>query len=166
MLPFRMLTVCLLYCCIKAGVRASKQALFPAASRAKRGAATVENHTFHHSLDDVNLLYEILLAVTHFEASGEFSVNDAELASLRKTRNLKTICEEIIPRNLTDVVTLISNLESHPGDLHPDDFERTVLTLFFTAQQMVNSNKNEREMWAESFVSLYKAIKQDLAGTK
>ncbi|CAJ1057162.1 protein FAM180A-like [Xyrichtys novacula] len=164
MLPCRMLVVGLLYCCIKAGVKTTKQALFPAASRLKRGAAAVDNLTFHNSLNDVNLLFEILLAGTHFETSGEFLVHDAELASLRKTRNLEVICEEIIPRNLTDIITLISNLSNHAGHLHPEDFERTLLTLVFTAQQMVNGNKQQREMWAESFVSLYKAIKQDLTG--
>lgn len=47
-----------------------------------------------------------------FEAGGEFSVKDVELASLRKTRNLV---------------------------LHQDDFERTLLTMVYTAHQIVNS---------------------------
>ncbi|XP_034540923.1 protein FAM180A-like [Notolabrus celidotus] len=164
MLPCRVLIVCLFYCCIRVGVRTSKQALFPAASRAKRGAEAGGKLTFQNSLEDVNLLYEILLAGTRFETSGEFSVHDAELASMRKTKNLEVICEEIIPRTLIDIVTLISNLSSHTGDLHPDDFEHILLTLVFTAQQMASSNEQQREMWAESFVSLYKAIKQDLTG--
>ncbi|KAM7002974.1 protein FAM180A-like [Tautogolabrus adspersus] len=164
LLSWRMLVVGVFYCCIKAAVKTSKQALFPAASRVKRGAAAVENPTFHNSLDDVNLLFEILLSGSHFETSGEFSVQDAELASLRKTRNLEVIFEEIIPRKLTDIFELISNLSNQTGRLHPDDFERTLLTLVFTAQQMVDSTGQQRDVWTESFVSLYKAIKQDLTG--
>uniref|UniRef100_UPI0037E8E9EE protein FAM180A-like n=1 Tax=Semicossyphus pulcher TaxID=241346 RepID=UPI0037E8E9EE len=164
LLSWRMLVVALFYCCIKAGVKTSKQALFPAASGAKRGTATVANPTFHNSLDDVNLLFEILLAGAHFEDSGEFSVHDAELASLRKTKNLEVICKEIIPRKLTDIFELISNLSSHTGHLHQNDFERTLLTLVYTAQQMANSTEHQRDVWAESFVSFYKAIKQDLTG--
>ncbi|XP_060892679.1 protein FAM180A-like [Labrus mixtus] len=162
LLSWRMLVVGVFYCCIKAAVKTSKQALFPAASRVKR--ASMENPTFHNSLDDVNLLFEILMAGTNFKTSGEFSVQDAELASLRKTRNLEVVCEEIIPRKLTDIFELISNLSNQTGRLHPDDFERTLLTLVFTAQQMVDSTGQQRDVWAESFVSLYKAIKQDLTG--
>lgn len=35
------------------------QVLFPAASRIKRGAATVMNPMFHNSFDDVHLLFEV-----------------------------------------------------------------------------------------------------------
>ncbi len=93
-------------------------------------------------------------------------MQDAELASLRKTRNLEVICEEIIPRKLTDIFRLISDLTNHISHLHQDDFERTLLTLVYTAQQMVNSTtEHQRDVWAESFVSLYRVIKQDLTGT-
>ncbi|TKS73159.1 Protein FAM180A [Collichthys lucidus] len=162
MLPWRMAIVGLFYCCIKTGVtQRQNKALFPAASRIKR----VVNPTSHNSFDDARLLFEILLA-GHFEDSGEFLVQDAELASLRKTRNLRVICEEIIPRKLTDIFGLISDINNHNGHLHQDDFERTLLTLVYTAQQMVNATaEKQQEVWEESFVSLYKAIKQDLIGT-
>ncbi|XP_029290450.1 protein FAM180A-like [Cottoperca gobio] len=167
MLPWRMIIVGLFYCCIRTGVtRCRTKALFPGASRIKRGVTNVVNPTFHNSFDDVHLLFEILLAVTHFETSGEFSVQDAELASLRKTRNMEVICVEVIPRKLTDVFRLISGLSNQIGHLHQDNFERTLLTLAYTAQGMVNSTtEHQRNMWAKSFVSLYKAIKQDLTGT-
>ncbi|XP_037624553.1 protein FAM180A-like [Sebastes umbrosus] len=166
MLPWRMATIGLFFCCIITGVtRCQTTALFPAASRYIRGAASMENPTFHNSFDDVHLLFEILLAGINFEASGEFSVQDAELASLRKTRSLEIICEEIIPRKLTEVFRLISGLSNHIGHLHQDDFERTLLTLVYTTQGMVNSTTEyQRDVWAESFVGLYKVIKQDLTG--
>ncbi|GAA6215899.1 protein FAM180A-like [Lates japonicus] len=165
MLPWRTLIVGLFYCYINTGVtQCQTEALFPASSR--RGVATAANATFHNSFDDVHLLFEILLTGIHFEASGEFSLKDAELASLRKTQNLKVICEEIIPRELTDIFRLIYGLSSHTSPLHQDDFERTLLTMAYVAQQMVNSTTvHQRDVWAESFVSLYKAIKQDLTGT-
>lgn len=93
-------------------------------------------------------------------------MQDAELASLRKTRTMEVICEEIIPRKLTDVFRLISGLSNHIGHLHQDDFERTLLTLVYTAQGMANSStEHQQGLWADSFVSLYKAIKQDLTVT-
>ncbi|KAF3689078.1 Protein FAM180A Precursor [Channa argus] len=155
------------YCCMKTGVMQNQtKALFPAASRIKTDVTPGVNPTFHRSLSDVHLLFEILLAGIDFEASGDFSVKDAELASLRKTKNLELIFEEIIPRTLTDTFMLISDLSTHMGHLHQDDFERTLLTLVYTAHQMVSSTtEHQRDAWAESFVSLYKAINQDLTGT-
>ncbi|XP_071361247.1 protein FAM180A-like [Trachinotus anak] len=166
MLPWRMVVVGLFYCYMKTGVTNCRtKALFPAASRIKRDVANVAKPSFHNSFDDVHLLFEILLTGVHFDANGQFSVKDAELASLRKTRNLELICEEIIPRNLSDILRLISDLSNHTGHLHQDDFERTLMTLVYISQQMVSATtEHQREVWAESFVSLYKAIKQDLTG--
>lgn len=93
-------------------------------------------------------------------------MQDAELASLRKAKNLKVICEEFIPRKLADILRLIYHLSNQISPLHQDDFERTLLTLVYTTQQMVNStSEHQRDVWQESFVNLYKAIKQDLTGT-
>lgn len=93
-------------------------------------------------------------------------MQDAELASLRKAKNLRVICEEIIPRKLTDILRLTSNLSNHTGPLQQDDFECTLLTLVYTTQQVVGStSEHQRHLWQESFVDLYKAIKQDLTGT-
>lgn len=99
----------------------------------------------------------------HFEASGEVSVEDGELASLRQTKKLEVLCEEIIPRDLPDILRLVSHISETHGHLHQDDFERTLLTLVYTTQRMANSTSgHQREAWAQSFVHLYKAIKQDL----
>ncbi|KAG7214920.1 hypothetical protein INR49_005195 [Caranx melampygus] len=181
MLPWRMVVVGLFYCCIRTGVAQCQskagaaeqsvslylQALFPAASRVKRGVPNAGNLSFHNSFDDVHLLFEILLTGVHFDTNGEFYIKDAELASLRKTQNLEVICEEVIPRKLTDIFTLISGLSNCIGHLQQDDFERTLLTLVYIAHQMVSATTgHQRDVWAESFVSIYKAVKQDLIGTK
>ena len=100
------------------------------------------------------------------EDAGSFSVSDAELASLRQTRKLEAICEDVLPRKLTAVRRLTADLSHHAGPLHQGDFERTLLTMVYTAQRVANSTAgHQRDMWADSFVSLYKAIKQDLTGT-
>lgn len=106
-----------------------------------------------------------MLSGAHFQDSGVFFVEDAELASLRRARDLKFICEKIIPWKLAEILRLIYNLSNQMGPLHQDDFERTLLTLVYTAQQVINStSEHQRDMWKESFLSLYKAIKKDLSG--
>ncbi|XP_041854012.1 protein FAM180A-like [Melanotaenia boesemani] len=167
MFSWRMVLVGLFYCCIKTGVtRCRAEELFPAASRVKRGLTAEVNPTFYNSFSDAQLLFEILVSGVRFEPNGAFSVEDAELSSLQKTRNLDVICEEIIPKKLTDILRLTANLSDLNGQLQQDDFERTLLTLVYTTQQMVNSTTElQREEWAQSFVSLYKAIKKDLTLT-
>ncbi|CAN9498740.1 unnamed protein product [Ophioblennius macclurei] len=166
MLPRKMVIVGLFCCWIRTGAtRCRSKALFPVASRTKRAAvaAPAMNPTFHSSFDDVHLLFEILMSGIHFDGGGAFSVQDAELASLRKTRNLDAICEEIIPKKITDIFRLLSNLSSYTCRLHQEDFERTLMTLVYAAQRAVGSGaEHQKDVWAESFVKLYKAIKKDL----
>uniref|UniRef100_A0A665TLH2 Family with sequence similarity 180 member A n=1 Tax=Echeneis naucrates TaxID=173247 RepID=A0A665TLH2_ECHNA len=167
MLPWRMVIVGLFYCYIKIGVTyCQTKGKTCITCRVAKNGANVVNPTFHNSFGDVHLLFEILLTGVHFDASGQFLVSDAELASLRKTQKLEVICEEVIPRELPDIFRLISGLSNHSGHLHQDDFERALLTLVYVSQQMVNATSgHQRDAWAESFVSLYKTIKQDLTGT-
>lgn len=120
----------------------------------------------YSSFPVLHLTLEILLAGVQFKDSGEFSVEDAELASLRKTRNLKVICEEIVPRKHEDILQLISELSNHNEPLDQEDFECTLMTLVYTSQQVVNTTCEwQQQVWEESFVNLFKAIKQDLTDT-
>ncbi|XP_064815207.1 protein FAM180A-like [Oncorhynchus masou masou] len=126
--------------------------------------ASMVNPTFQNSIEDVNLLFEILLAGLQFgDEHTLFSVQDEELASLRKTKKLEVICEDILPKTLSDIRRLTSDLSNHMGHLRLEDFERTVLTMVYTAQRLANATTDQqRDLWAESFVSLYRAIKLDL----
>ncbi|KAM4618367.1 protein FAM180A [Polymixia lowei] len=166
MLHWKVVTVGLFCCFIHMGLTQRRnKVLFPSAGITKRGMPTMVNPTFHNSIDDVNLLFEILLSGLRFGNNGQLSVNDAELASLRKTRKLEVICEDVVPRKLTDIRRLTSDLSNHIGLLHQGDFERTLLTMVYTTQQLANCTTDyQRDVWAESFVSLYHAIKQDLVG--
>lgn len=115
------------------------------------------------SLPVLHLNLKILLSGVQFKDSGEFSVQDAELASLRKTKNLKVICEEIVPKKHTDILQLIYELTNQNRSLEQEDFYCTLMTLVYTSQQVANTTcKRQQQVWEESFVNLYKAIKQDL----
>lgn len=115
----------------------------------------------------LHLNLKILLSGVQFKDSGEFSVQDAELASLHKTKDLKVICEEIVPRKHTDILKLIYGLFNHNRSLEPEDFQCTLMTLVYTSQQVANATcKWQKRRWGESFVNLYKVIKKDLTDTK
>ncbi|CAG5958333.1 unnamed protein product [Menidia menidia] len=167
MFTWRTLAAGLVYCCLRMClIQCQSRVLFPAASRIRRGLTTEVNPTFHNSISDAHLLFEILMTGIRFEPSGGFSVEDPELSSLRKTRSLDIICEEIIPKQQTDVLRLVSDLSNHTSRLGQEDFERTMLTLVYASQQMIGPTaEHQKELWAQSFVGLYKAIKKDLTLT-
>ncbi|XP_036441406.1 protein FAM180A-like [Colossoma macropomum] len=164
MLPWTVLIVSLFYCNSISATYQRRRGFFPSAFRVKRGTASLVNPIFQNSIKDVNLLFEILLAGLEFEDElGLFSVHDEELASLRQTHKLEVICDDILPKTLPEVRRLTFALVQGVGALRRKDFERLVLTLVYTAQQMAQaSTAHQRDAWAESFISLYNAIKQDL----
>ncbi|NWH72876.1 F180A protein, partial [Piaya cayana] len=136
--------------------------LFPAAQRFKRSSATVLNPVLQNSLEDVVLLYEFLLAELDIDKSQRISIKDEELSSLRKAAEFDIVCNEIIPKSITDIRRLSNRLSSYPRVLKKEDFERTVLTMVYTAYRVAQSQGHQKDIWAESFVNLYKALKHDL----
>ncbi|KAK1168732.1 protein FAM180A-like [Acipenser oxyrinchus oxyrinchus] len=139
------------------------KALFPSAMLVKRGTAAMLNPVFQNSLEEVNLLYEILLAGLEMNKThSKFFVKDEELSSLRKTKKLEVICEDVLPKKITDIRRLTFNLSRHKGLLSKDEFERTVLTMVYTAYRLAQATGHQKDAWAESFVNIYKALKDDL----
>nr|XP_009499338.1 PREDICTED: protein FAM180A [Phalacrocorax carbo] len=136
--------------------------LFPAAQRFKRSSSAFLNPVLQDSLEDVVLLYEFLLAELDIDKSQRISIKDEELASLRKAAEFDTICNEIIPKSITEIRRLSSRLSSYPKVLKKEDFERTVLTMVYTAYRAAQSQGHQKDAWVESFVNLYKALKHDL----
>ncbi|XP_042693827.1 protein FAM180A [Centrocercus urophasianus] len=139
-----------------------KAMLYPAAQRLKRSSAAFLNPVLQNSLEDVVLLYEFLLAELDIDKGQRISIKDEELASLRKAAEFDTICNEVIPKSITEIRRLSSRLSSYPRVLKKEDFERTVLTMVYTAYRAAQSQGHQKDTWVESFVNLYKALKNDL----
>ncbi|XP_053926319.1 protein FAM180A isoform X2 [Cuculus canorus] len=136
--------------------------LFPAAQRFRRSSAAFLNPVLQNSLEDVVLLYEFLLAELDIDKGQRIAIKDEELSSLRKAAEFDIICNEIIPKSITEIRRLSSRLSSYPRVLKKEDFERTVLTMVYTAYRAAQSQGHQKDVWAESFVNLYKALKHDL----
>uniref|UniRef100_A0A672QX12 Family with sequence similarity 180 member A n=1 Tax=Sinocyclocheilus grahami TaxID=75366 RepID=A0A672QX12_SINGR len=138
--------------------------LFPSAFRVKRGTPALLNPTFQKSAEDASLLYEVLWSGGYMDAvNGMLHISDQELASMRKLELLEVLCEDVLPRSLSEIQRLSAQLELHRGSLRMDDFERTVLTMVFTAQQLQHTSPgHQRELWVNALLRLYKAIKGDL----
>ncbi|KAK0132949.1 Protein FAM180A [Merluccius polli] len=129
-------------------------ALFPVI--VKRGLPKMQNPIFHKSVDDVNLLFEVNPAVRP-------TLRSRRRRAAAEGRRAGLPEEDADAGELTDIRRLISGLLGHVGRLRQGDFERTLLTMVYTAQHVIASTTDhQREAWAESFVGLYKAIKEDL----
>ncbi|XP_074839899.1 protein FAM180A [Carettochelys insculpta] len=155
----------LLFCCnahATVSPRWNRATLFPAAQRLKRSSSALMNPVLQNSLDDVDMLFEFLLAELEIDKSLKISIKDEELASMRKAKEFDTVCNDVIPKSITEIRRLSARLSDYPRVLKKEDFERTVLTMVYTAYRAAQARKHQKGSWAESFVSLYKVLKNDL----
>ncbi|KAK7895531.1 hypothetical protein WMY93_020856 [Mugilogobius chulae] len=88
----------------------SNKALYPSAYRIKRGTYSLLNPTFQRSQKDIDVLFEILLAGTQIKSGEQLLVPDEELASLRQVKKLEVICEDVLPKSLSEVRRLVDQL--------------------------------------------------------
>ncbi|MBZ3887202.1 Protein FAM180A [Sciurus carolinensis] len=136
--------------------------LFPAAHRPKRSPSMPLNPILQTSLEEVELLYQFLLAELEISPALEISIKDEELASWRKASNFHTVCNDVIPKRIPDIRRLSASLSSYPGILKKEDFERTVLTLAYAAYRTALSQGYQKDIWAQSLISLFQALRHDL----
>ncbi|KAF7701763.1 protein FAM180A [Silurus meridionalis] len=141
-----------------------RRVLYPSALRVKRGTPELLNPSVQRSVEDANLLYEVVWSGLYVEPEKSvLRVADEELASLRSLQPLEVVCEDVLPRTLSDIRRLCHQLEQHRARLSKEDFERTVLTMVYTAQRITQSTEgHQRELWADALLQLYKSIKKDL----
>ncbi|XP_037616524.1 protein FAM180A isoform X2 [Sebastes umbrosus] len=141
-----------------------RKALYPSAYRIKRGAYSLINPTFQRSAEDVSLLYEILLAGMQIQGGEhDMLIPDEELASLRSVEKLEVICEDVLPKRLSDIRRLTAELGQRRQRLSWQDFERTVLTLVYAIQTLERvSSQQQREAWTDAAVQLFRAVQKDL----
>lgn len=90
-------------------------------------------------------------------------IPDEELASMRSVEKLEVICDDILPKRLSDIRRLTAELAQRRQPLSQQDFERTVLTLVYTTQTLARvSSRQEREAWTDAVVQLFRAVQKDL----
>ncbi|XP_020729695.1 protein FAM180A [Muntiacus reevesi] len=142
--------------------RWTRAVLFPAAHRPKRSSSLPLNPILQSSLEEVELLYEFLLAELEISPDLKISIKDEELASLRKASDFRAVCNDVIPKSIPDIRRLSASLSSRPGILKKEDFERTALTLAYTAYRTALSQGYQKDVWAQSLLSLFRALRHDL----
>ncbi|XP_006887270.1 PREDICTED: protein FAM180A [Elephantulus edwardii] len=157
--------VLLVLCChaqVAAGHRWNRAVLFPAAHRPKRSSSLPLNPVLQTSLEEVELLYEFLLSELEISPDLEISIKDEELLSLRKGADFRSVCNDVIPKRIPDIRRLSASLSSNPGILKKEDFERTVLTLAYTAYRTALAQGHQKDIWAQALRSLFQALRHDL----
>lgn len=105
---------------------------------------------------------QFLLAELEISPDLKISIKDEELASLRKASDFRAVCNDVIPKSIPDIRRLSANLSSRLGILKKEDFERTALTLAYTAYRTALSQGYQKDVWAQSLLSLFRALRHDL----
>lgn len=97
------------------------------------------------------------------DSDSRLSLRDPELSSLRKAATFDVVCNDVIPKAITDIRRLGDQLSKVPGPLKREDFERTVLTMAYAALKTSKfKNENQRRVWMESLTKLFVALRRDL----
>lgn len=156
----------LLYTYVDANVTASKwhrAVFFPSAHRVRRSAAEFLDPVLQMSLPEVELLYEILSTGVHISQDDRLTLRDPELSSLRKATTFDVVCNDVIPKSISEIRRLGDKLSHLPGPLKREDFERTLLTMAYGALKTSQSdNSNQQKFWMESLTKLFIALRRDL----
>lgn len=107
---------------------------------------------------------QILLAGMQIQGEDHaMLIPDEELASLRSVEKLEVICEDVLPKRLSDIRRVTDELTRRRQPLSRQDFERTVLTLVYTTQTLAQiSNQQQREAWTDTLIQLFRALQKDL----
>lgn len=108
--------------------------------------------------------FQILLAGMQIRGEDRtLLIPDEELASLRRVKTLEVICEDVLPKRLSDIRRLTAELAQRRQPLSWQDFERTVLTLVYTSQTLAQTtNQDQKELWMDSLLQLFQAVQKDL----
>uniref|UniRef100_A0A8C5WJI9 Family with sequence similarity 180 member A n=1 Tax=Leptobrachium leishanense TaxID=445787 RepID=A0A8C5WJI9_9ANUR len=137
--------------------------LFPEAQRVRRSSPELVNPVLQKSVSEVELLYEFLLTGVHIDKENRLSLLDPELSTLRKATTFDVVCNDVIPKTVTDIRRLSAKLIHLQGPMKSEDFERTLLTMAYAALKMSKSKSSDQQkVWLESLVNLFMALRKDL----
>ncbi|XP_053320297.1 protein FAM180A [Spea bombifrons] len=140
-----------------------RMVLFPAAQRIRRSSAELQDPVLQTSELEVELLYEFLLTGVHLDKENRLSLLDPELASLRKAATFDVVCNDVIPKSISDIKRLAAMLSHQRGPLRKADFERTLLTAAYAAYRTSTfRNVHQQKVWLETLGNLFTTLKRDL----
>ncbi|KAG9465049.1 hypothetical protein GDO78_019019 [Eleutherodactylus coqui] len=137
--------------------------IFPSAHRVRRSTPELLDPVLQMSLPEVELLYEFLSTGVHIDQGGHLTLRDPELSSLRKASTFDVVCNDVIPKSISEILRLGDKLSHVPGPLRREDFERTVLTMAYGALKTSQSDdSNQQKFWMQSLTKLFIALRRDL----
>ncbi|KAM9313381.1 protein FAM180A [Gastrophryne carolinensis] len=156
----------LLYNCADANftsIKWQRVVFFPSAHRVRRSSPEFLDPVLQKSLPEVELLYEFLSTGVKIDQENQLTLRDPELSSLRKASTFEVLCNDVIPKSISDIRRLGDQLSRVPGPLKRDDFERTALTMAYAAlKTSAFHNEHQRRVWMESLTKLFLALRKDL----
>ncbi|XP_063786671.1 protein FAM180A [Pseudophryne corroboree] len=155
----------LLYNCVEANFTSKWQRVvfFPSAHRVRRSAAEFLDPVLQKSLPEVELLYEFLSTGVHIDQDNRLALLDPELSSLRKATAFDVVCNDVIPKSISDIRRLKDKLSYLQGPLKKEDFERTLLTMAYAALKTSKSDDdNQQKVWMDAATELFFALRKDL----
>ncbi|XP_075715922.1 protein FAM180A [Rhinoderma darwinii] len=155
----------LLYIYVDANVTSKwhRAVFFPSAHRVRRSSAEFLDPVLQMSMPEVELLYEFLSTGVNIDQDDRLTLRDPELSSLRSATTFDVVCNDVIPKSISEIRRLGDKLSHVPGPLKREDFERTLLTMAYGALKTSQSdNSDQQKFWMQSLTKLFIALRRDL----
>ncbi|XP_044133842.1 protein FAM180A isoform X1 [Bufo gargarizans] len=158
-----LLSVLLLYVDANFTSKWHRALFFPSALRVRRSSPEFLDPILQMSLPEVELLYEFLTTGVNIDKDDRLTLRDPELSSLKKATTFDVVCNDVIPKSISEIQRLGDKLSHISGPLNRADFERTLLTMAYGALKTSQSdNSNQQKFWMQTLTKLFIALRRDL----
>ncbi|XP_059190826.1 protein FAM180A [Centropristis striata] len=119
------------------------------------------------SVSDANLMFEFLLGGLEIDRYNNIVLLDKEMASMRSGRAFLSQINDNIPRSVSSMVQMVTELKRQRGrrPLTRDQFDSLILSMVYSAQQAWHQEREEQEAWSEVLLQLANVTVHELRGS-
>ncbi|XP_033909397.3 protein FAM180A [Acipenser ruthenus] len=120
---------------------------------------------FHKTVNDAHLMYEFLLGGLDIDTDYTITLQDEELASLRRGQAFVSLLnDDCVPKTHSSVYRRLAMLQSQREPLEMDKYEQLVLGAVCSAYQvrLSRGDGEEQKVWSRIFARLVNATLIDL----
>ncbi|CAN9499365.1 unnamed protein product [Ophioblennius macclurei] len=115
-----------------------------------------------------NLMFEFLLGGVQIDQDNNIVLQDGEMASMRQGRAFLSQINDDVPRSLSSMIQMASELENErkKKPLTEVQFENLILSLVYSAHQALHQKgEAEREAWGEVLFQLANITVYEIRGS-
>ncbi|XP_046889825.1 protein FAM180A [Hypomesus transpacificus] len=117
--------------------------LFTEEAAAQHGGLASQG--FRSTIEDTNLMFELLLGGLEIDQDNNIRLLDQEMASMRQGRAFLALVNDNIPKTLLSMEQLLDTLEGQKKPLSTASFQSLVMGMIYTAHQTKQQEREDKQ---------------------